>query len=127
MKFRLHSLFTMEEMRPRSQPIKALGIFVVYADIVGECVTPCPHLRGSHHEIECAFLPLQHLAQFALAGLLNGGGRVNDNRALLLRRRAKYALLLQIYDFQTGTIPQLIHTKSYFEAHRSNFASFPKE
>src|SRR4029450_10918294 len=109
MKFGLHSLFTMEEMR-LSQPIKALGVFIVYANVVSERVTPRSHLRGHHRKIECALLPLQHLAQFTLAGcLLDGVGRVIDSATPVppLRRRAKRARRRQIaafYDFQTSTI-----------------------
>ena len=99
----------MEETR-LGQPVEALGIFIVDADVVGERVAPCPHMRGRHREIECAFLPLQRLAQFALVRCILGRvGRVIGSAicATPSRRRpkcARHRQIVALHDLQMRAI-----------------------
>lgn len=78
MNLRARPRFIMKETR-FGETVKALRVLVVDADVIGERVAPGSHLRSHHRQVECAFLPLQYVAQFVLArSILDDICRSND-------------------------------------------------
>ena len=62
MEFRFNPLFVVDEAG-LCEPVKALRVFIVCANIVGKRISPRAHARGRHDPIEGALLPLKALLQ----------------------------------------------------------------
>jgi hypothetical protein len=67
MEFALHARVVVKEAGLR-QPIEALSVLIVFADIVGEGVAPRPHLRGNHSKVQRALVTLHCALKLVLTG-----------------------------------------------------------